>query len=179
MVIVQPLKRTKEQISRQSSTLQYNVQYNSIKARVSKKGFLAIHGLGECRVRSAIQKVSPTGTPTTDKWGRHTLHNKIVGREAALVREHIKLLTAMFSHYSRSNTPHKRCLDSILTIRKLYNMYISWKTNNHPHERRVTFYYYSNIFTSEFNISFKTPRTAQLVTPSTLPSKIMKTMSQK
>ncbi|MPC63494.1 hypothetical protein E2C01_057592 [Portunus trituberculatus] len=61
----------------------------------------------------------------------HTAH-KIVGDKALHVREHINKLPAMTSHYSRANTPHRKYLESYLTIKKLYVSYMELLRQQYP-----------------------------------------------
>ncbi|KAG7177742.1 putative Transposable element Tcb1 transposase-like 9, partial [Homarus americanus] len=84
LVDVVPIKRkrTKQEVSRRSSTVLYHVQYNDMKVQVCKTGFCAMHGLGKGRVSNTVKKLTFTGTPTSDKRGRHTPINNIVSVKA-------------------------------------------------------------------------------------------------
>ena len=64
----------------------------------------------------------------------------------------------MTSHYSRAINPHRRYLESNLTISKLYKSYEEWMSANHPEVEKVTQRYYHKTFSNEFNIGFQPPR---------------------
>ena len=71
--------------------------------------------------------------------------------------DHIKLYLTESSHYSRSRNPHRRYLSSVLTINKMHEQYKVWCTENNfiP----VCASMYRNIFNTEFNLGFGSPRT--------------------
>ena len=160
MVAVIPIsrKRTAAEVSRRSVSRAYYVTYNSVSTKVCLSGFMAMHGITKKRIDNAIRKVTHTAVPEPDLRGRHAPANKIVGEKAKHVREHIRLLPAMTSHYSRAKSPSRLYLDSTLTIRKLYDLYLSWMAQTYPQAARVVFHYYSDVFTKEFNISFEPPK---------------------
>lgn len=161
-------KRTLAEVSRRSHTFLYSVMINGASHSVCKRGFASMHGLSLSRVESASKKMTLTGTLITDKRGRRVPQNKIVGMQADRVREHIKLLPAMSCHYSRFKAPHRRYLDSSLTIKKLYDSYVEWMEKEHSNEPFVTFSYYSDVFTKEFNICFAPPDSDTCTTCDTL-----------
>jgi len=72
------------------------------------------------------------------------------------VMDHIKLYLTESSHYSRSRNPHRRYLSSVLTINKMHEQYKVWCTKNNfiP----VCASMYRNIFNTEFNLGFGSPR---------------------
>ena len=160
MVEVKPVKRrrTKEE-SRRSNTRVYFAMHNNNKTKVCKQGFMSILGISPRRLTTALDKVTSTGTLILDQRGRHTPANKVLGNKALRVREHINLLPALSSHYSRVNVPNRKYLESHLTINKLYIAYMEWLHDQHPGEPIVSMHYYSDVFTKEFNISFEAPRT--------------------
>ncbi|XP_050704971.1 uncharacterized protein LOC126990393 [Eriocheir sinensis] len=161
-------KRTLAEVSRRSHTFLYSVMINGASHSVCKRGFASMHGLSLSRVESASKKMTLTGTLIADKRGRRVPQNKIVGMQADRVREHIKLLPAMSCHYSRFKAPHRRYLDSSLTIKKLYDSYVEWMEKEHSNEPFVTFSYYSDVFTKEFNICFAPPDSDTCTTCDTL-----------
>lgn len=160
MVEVIPVqrKRTKEEHSRRSCTRVYFVMHNNIKTKVCKQGFMSMHNIGNTRLTTALGKVTSTGTLIADQRGRHTPANRIVGSMALRVREHINLLPALSSYYSRANAPDRKYLESYLTIDKLYVAYMEWLHDQHPGEQKVSLHNYK-MFIKELNISFEAPRT--------------------
>ncbi|KAK3866123.1 hypothetical protein Pcinc_028321 [Petrolisthes cinctipes] len=160
MIDVMPVKRkrTEAEVSRRSVTRVYHVSYNNIRTKMCLPGFMAVHGITKKRIDNAIRKMTHTATPLLDLRGRHKSANKIGGRKAGRIRQHIRLLPAMTSHYSRAKAPNRLYLDSTLNIRKLYDIYLTWMSEQFPQEERVSFHYYSDVFTCEFNIGFEPPK---------------------
>ncbi|KAK8375197.1 hypothetical protein O3P69_015668 [Scylla paramamosain] len=170
MVAIMPIarKRTAAEVSRRSISRAYQVTYNNVTTKVCFSGFMAMHGISKRRIDNALRKMTHTSVPVPDQRGRHTPANKIVGERAEHVKEHIRLLPAMTSHYSRAKAPNRLYLDSTLTIRKLYDMYLSWMAQTYPQESRVTFHYYSDVFRKDFNISFAPPKVDTCTTCDTI-----------
>ncbi|KAK3890068.1 hypothetical protein Pcinc_005983 [Petrolisthes cinctipes] len=160
MIDIVPVKRkrTEAEVSRRSVTRVYHVSYNNMRTKVCLPGFMAMHNITKKRIDNAIRKMTHTAKPLLDLRGHHKPANKIEGRKADHVREHIRLLPAMTSHYSRTKAPNRLYLDSTLNIRKLYDMYLTWMSEQFPQDGRVSFHYYSDVFTCEFNISFEPPK---------------------
>ena len=119
-------KRTTAEISRRATTMEYSIINGLQTIKVCKAGFIAMHGLTRGRIESVVKKMTHTGIPIADRRGKHPSSNKIVGVNAARVREHIRMLPVLTSHYSRATAPHRRYLDSSLSISKLHDLYISW-----------------------------------------------------
>lgn len=169
-VVLMDVQRSRlvDDAKKRSHSRAYHVTYNGVNTKVCMPGFMAMHAITKRRIDSALRKVSSTAVPESDKRGRHEPVNKIVGEKAACVREHIKLLPAMSSHYSRAKAPNRLYLESTLTIKKLHDLYLTWMAGAHPNVERVTFHYYSDVFTREFNISFEPPKIDTCTTCDTL-----------
>lgn len=132
-----------------SCSYEYTVIYSNTTYQVCKQGFLSIFGLKKARVETAMRKVTTTSAPTTDQRGKHNKRRMIVGVMAELVREHIKSIPIVSSHYNR------RYLDSSLNVNKLYGMYCQWMSTDHPDESKVKESYYRHIFNTEFSLFFQ------------------------
>lgn len=138
--------------------LNYSVAYQNETFPVCKQAFTAIFGITRKRVEFAIRKTTSTHVPELDQRGRHEPAGKITGEKAQHVRDHINQLQTVTSHYSRARNPHRKYLESNLTISKLYKSYEEWMSANHPEIEKVTQSYYHSTFTNEFNIGFQPPR---------------------
>ena len=132
---------------------EYTVIYSNTTYQVCKQGFLSIFGLKKARVETAMRKVTSTSAPTTDQRGKHNKRKMIVGVMAERVREHIKSIPTVSSHYNR------RYLDSSLNVNKLYGMYCQWMATDHPDESLVKESYYRHVFNTEFNLFFQPTKT--------------------
>lgn len=136
----------------------YSVVYQNETFSVCRQAFTAIFGITRKRVACAMRKTTPTHVPVLDQRGRHEPAGKITGDKAQCVRDHINQLQTVTSHYSRARNPHRKYLESNLTISKLYKSYEEWMSANHPETEKVTQSYYHKTFTKEFNIGFQPPR---------------------
>jgi len=87
-----------------------------------------------------------------DKRGKHEPWNKI---DKSFIIAHIESFPAYTSHYTRSASPNKRYLNGDLDVPKMYQEYVKQcqKDQRTPESQS----YYSHIFHSEFNLSFKPP----------------------
>ena len=155
-----PVKRhrTPADQSRRSTTIAYTVKYGDSEFKVCKQAFLSIFGIGEKRSRVALDKVTLGKTTVPDQRGRQPTATKFVGPKADLVREHIRMLPTMSSHYSRAKSKLRQYMDSNLTVKKLYDMYVEYMQKENTDVDIVSFNYYSNVFRLEFNIGFAPPK---------------------
>lgn len=165
-------KKTKAEQSRRSQSLVYCVVYKDKNYKVCKQGFLSMHGLTERRVSNAIRNVTLTAIPKPDMRGRHVPVNKVSDQTRERVKEHIRSLPAMSSHYTRAKSPNRKYLESHLTIRSIYDAYLEWMTENYQGEQQVSFHFYKDVFTKNFNISFEPPKMDTCTTCDILDNKI-------
>ena len=84
---------------RKGQSLEYTVMYDTVVTKVCKQGFLSIFAFSEQRVRTALKKITVTGTPIRDQRGRHTPVNKIDERVIELIKEHVDSVPKVGSHY--------------------------------------------------------------------------------
>ena len=154
-----PRKNSPCDATQQNSTLSCTVMYENTTFHVCKAGFLSMFGLKRRRLENAVMKVSIASVPQPDKRGRHEPSSKIKGLQADLVRDHIRNLPTVSSHYSRAKSPHRHYLESHLTISRLYDLYLDWMSTEHQQVTTVKKCYYHQVFTKEFNISFQPPWT--------------------
>ncbi|KAL7395067.1 hypothetical protein ABVT39_009475 [Epinephelus coioides] len=104
--------------------------------------------------RSSLPNTTGDGMYESPK-GKKTPKNKISDADKNKVKEHIKSFQTTESHYCHKDSS-KAYLEGMLNLRKMYELYtqkcIEWKTT--PVKESM----YRNIFTSEFNIAFHTPK---------------------
>ena len=161
LILPVPVKRRRTlfpEESRRSTSVAYVLKYQESEFKVCKRGFMSIFGIGEKRCRVAMLKVTLGKTTVPDQRGRQATATKFEGPKAELVRDHINMLPTMTSHYSRAKSKLRKYLDSNLTVRKLYDLYVDHMQTEHPDVETVSFNYYSNVFRLEFNIGFAPPR---------------------
>lgn len=126
---------------------------------VCRQGFLSILGITKTRLATAQKSVTGGGSPIADKRGCYP-HQRVIGDEARqLVIDHVRSFPTVSSHYTRAKSPHRRYLDTRLSVCKMYKMYESWVKREHPDTAVVKESYYRHLFNTEFNLSFKPPAT--------------------
>lgn len=162
IVEVQPVKKHRKSTTSASSqrkrthNLNCTVRYGSTTYKVCKTGFQSIFGLKRGRLESAVKMVTTTGTTLTDRRGKHGAL-KVSLDQRNRVKEHIESLPTISNHYQRARAPHRRYLDSNLSVVRLYGMYKAWMDEHYPEEPIVKDSYYRKVF-STYNIFFKTPK---------------------
>ena len=150
-----------EEESRRKHTFHYTVQVDGVERRVCKQAFISIHGISKKKLEILFSKrqQSPTGTPVFDKRGRRPNVRRIHGPPLEHVHEHIQSLPVKASHYSRAHSPHRRYLEQGLTVEEVHSHYVSWLDTAYPGEQWVSPRYYRTVFTTQYNIVSKPPRT--------------------
>lgn len=124
------------------------------KVEVCKKTFLGILDIGEKTVTYTLNKKRNPFT-STDNRGKHVPKNKISDKDKDPIREHIRSFPKTESHYCRKST-QREYLDSSLSIRKMYNLYIEKCKEDHKDAQK--FWFYDKIFATEFNLGFHKPK---------------------
>ncbi|KAG0715199.1 hypothetical protein GWK47_012486 [Chionoecetes opilio] len=159
-------KRTTAEVSSRTTNYVYHVRLQHSDFKVCKTAFASIHGLGKKKMQILLEKrrQSPSGTPVLDKRGLQPSPRAITGTRLDRVHEHIRSLPVTSSHYSRLTTPHRQYLEEGSSIGELHNAYIFWMNQNYPGECKVTQRFYHTIFTRDYNIVFKPPKTDVCVT---------------
>ncbi|KAK3895105.1 hypothetical protein Pcinc_001200 [Petrolisthes cinctipes] len=118
-----PSKTPDNPAKQRDFNLSYSVVYQDKTLSVCCTGFTSIFGISKARVLWAISKKTCTDVPVLDQRGRHEPARKITGHKAKCVRDHINQLQTVTSHYCRARNPHRRYLESNLSISKLYESY--------------------------------------------------------
>lgn len=139
----------------------YFVSVNNNEIKVCRSAFVSIHGISRSRLEVLTDKrrESPTGTPVLDKRGKMASPRAITGVPLDCIHEHISSLVVTASHYTRAHSPHRRYMEGGLTIAELHNSYILWMLEKHPGVRTVSPRFYKTVFTRDYNIVFRPPKT--------------------
>lgn len=121
--------------------------------QVCQKAFISMFGITNQTIITLKKALVTTGQPPVDMRGKHFNRPHAKTEETKnYVNKHLSSLKGRKSHYSLKKTT-KVYLPEELNITKLYNMYME-KYPNNP----VSYEYYRNIFSTEYNISFGYPR---------------------
>ena len=90
------------------------------KILVCKDFFMSTLAIGHDPIENAIKNRNSAGLYTSsDGRGSKPPHNKTSDLSLNVVRQHIKSIPTMESHYSRKST-HKLYLDQSLNVKKMY-----------------------------------------------------------
>lgn len=150
---------TKRKTKGEGSSRTRTFQYALVSKTVCKVAFLNIHGLQTSRGRlENITKNMEAVTPPMDGRGRHGKHlRKYTDADVQFLRTFIEKIPRYKSHYSRKDAPKREYLGMEYSIEACYCEYNTFcKDSNKSCVSRDKF---RRIFTEEFNISFKNPKT--------------------
>lgn len=128
---------------------------------ICKQAFCSIFQIGKKKIEYLQKNNQLTEpAPTPDKRGRHTNRpHKLCDDVRQYIIDHISSFPADLSHYSRNINPHKKYLSPTLNISRMYDLYKEMCNDNQkPAKYFVKYCTYSKIFSTEFNLSFGTPR---------------------
>lgn len=118
--------------------------------RVCKTYFRQTFQVSDGRIHSCCTKDGVSGI--VDRRGKSTPGNKL---DITDVVNHINSFPAYFSHYTRTHNPNRKYLNPDLTIKKMYDMYVLWCTDNQKTPVKEKMYYH--VFSTKFNLHFKPP----------------------
>lgn len=147
--------------SRRTFTAIYHIVVDVEKVEVCKKAFLSIHGLQKNRGRIETllsKKTKGSSTPPLDKRGSHGHHKKKYS-ETDINNVHIFIdrLPKYESHYTRHKNPYKMFMSMEYTVERCFKEYTTFCSE--AGYISVSSDKFRRIFTEEFNIGFKKPKT--------------------
>lgn len=143
--------RVKGRPPRVLRTLRYVIKKDDKETEVCRTAFLNIHAVSEKRVRNAVHKAKSTGTGvvTPDQRGKHVPAGKLDDAKIALVKEHIRSLKTVSSHYTGAHSPNRRYLPSDLNRKLVYQLYKQWvESENKGKENIVKEWKYLSVLDS-------------------------------
>lgn len=144
-----------------TASYKFKIQCNTNTYQVCKTAFCSLYGVGRKKVDLLQNQIKMgNSAPSPDSRGKHTSRpHKIEEEVVNFVKAHIRSFPAEESHYSRHKNPNKLFLSPILSISKMYNLYLE-KCEEEKKSRmyKVKKHSYSNIFSTYFNYSFGVPR---------------------
>lgn len=134
---------------------------------VCKKSFASFHGIGLSVVERLVNQAKNNVVSPVDKRGKHCHRvNKMPQSINVQIDTHIKSFPARESHYSRKDNNDVTYLSPDLSLSKIYNMYLEKHESDYSVARHldptakpiVKYAYFSNRFSTNFNIHFSSPR---------------------
>lgn len=170
--------RSRDSVRTKNNTLVYSFVVRNVTIKVCKKMFLNTLAISNTVVVNTLKKGQDGGMVEEDKRGKHIPGNKTPGNIRLNVKQHIDSIPAYESHYSRERTA-KKYLGSDLTIEKLYQLYLEWCTEEDISKELVAKkWFYSKVFNTEYNLSFKSPEVDTCDDCDTLIAKIKSSESE-
>ena len=135
----------------------YNFFFESFgeSKQVCKKFYLATLAISQKQIYTVHEATNvATGVPERSKSGKH-IKNMVSDEAKQYVHDHIQSIPVLESHYRRENTNKKYFEDTTLSVKKLYNRYLSWLPEG---KEPVKESMYRNIFDFTYNYEFSAPR---------------------
>lgn len=155
ITLTEPKRRTVEEaVSRRQCTVKYFLQsQDGSKVRVCLKSFCDIFSISPRRMQVLVQKLKNKESDITDQRGQHKNRpHSLTNNTKNLIIDHISSFPNQESHYSRAKTS-KKYLSAELNLTKMYNLF----QDKYP-EKSVSKRTYTDIFYSDFKLSFGLPR---------------------
>lgn len=146
----------------------FQVRVRGKQEKICQKAFLALHGITKSRLER-LQKHLSNGNNTApiDQRGKHANRpNKVPDEVVAQVRQHILSFPRYRSHYSRKDNLHRYYLSPLLSVSKMYELYLQkYEPNQYELVKNdqkscpiVKYEFYRKYFAEHFKISFGRPK---------------------
>lgn len=122
--------------------------------RVCQRSFSKILGVGIHRLRNISKKFLLYGDIPQEKRGGDRVSSKNSAKKEN-VKQFIESFKRIESHYCRSAISERKYVSSDLNIRKMWRMY---QNKQEDETLKVRQCFFRNVFNTNYNIGFKTPR---------------------
>ena len=120
------VKLSDKQQPNRSHTRAYSFECDGETYRVCALAFRNVLGLSAKCVEAAINYASATGTPHRDRRGANKPKHAMPESRKKLVEQHINSFPTVSSHYTRAKSPHMRCVQTNMTVKKMYRLCREW-----------------------------------------------------
>jgi len=144
------------------NTFVYRVHVSSGNCiRVCKQTFCQVHGIGKRRVENLCAAMTSGVLSCSDDRRKHKSRpHAIFENLKEQVRQHISSFPSRESHYSQPSNKDRKYLPEGLSIARMHRLYLE---KHEPdlqdgEKPKVKEWLYQKIFTEEFNIGFRYPR---------------------
>ncbi|XP_059173666.1 uncharacterized protein LOC131954152 [Physella acuta] len=149
--ILKKTKRTTVEDSRRQYSFSYFFYKDGSAIRVCKPFFLNTLDISQRRISYFYDHFqTATNTPAARKQGKH-VKKRIPDNVREGIREHIRSVPCVDSHYCRAKT-NRKYFESELSASRLYELYTTFCQEKGYEAGKK--HLYTNIFATEFNISF-------------------------
>ena len=149
-------KRTLSTVSRKKNSLAYYLPLQNENIRVCKAFYLNTLDISQTRVNNYHATKTPaSNTPTKYKWSGNK-NRKLPDYIKEGIRQHIKSIPRVESHYCRRDTNKEYVAQCGLTVNALYQEYLTQCEDKGEIPGKL--HLYRQIFNNEFNIAFHFPK---------------------
>lgn len=151
-------RKTKQVDTRRTATIEYSIQLTNTTIKVCKTAFISLHGLSRGRLEYIVSKLKVGETiPQSDRRGKHQNHKRKYTQDVVdNVHSFIGKLPRYQSHYSRNRNLAKEYMSLEYNIELLYNRYK--ECCQEAKSDFVSSDKFRRIFTEDYNIAFKPPK---------------------
>lgn len=141
--------------AQRKSSRQYFFRVRGADLKVCKTQFLNTLDICDGWVETAVRKLGEGGAISPDKRGSNPrpLPDSYYDTLDS-VRNHIKVIPRMPSHYSRADSTKEYLLEDLCSVSDMHEIYLEWMAETHPDITPAKLRQYRDIFNTEFNISF-------------------------
>lgn len=154
--------------SRRNVSRKYYLPINNLEIQVYQKMFLQTLTISDKVVNNVCKKLIMSPVLSTDMRGKHSNRPLSIKEDVKnAIRKHINSFSIVDSHNVRENTA-KKYLESGLCIFKMHRLYSEWildepstSSNSNNNVINATLRQYTDIFNTEFNLSFFKPKKDQ------------------
>lgn len=161
-ISIMPVQRQrKDATTHKTSSYTYMVKNDRENVRVCKTALTALFMVGRGKI-DHLQKSLKAGNivPPPDCRGKHMNRpHRLAPHVSEYIESHIRTFPSELSHYSRNKNIHKEYLSPLLSIKKMYELYLAEvNRDDKPEDFKVAECTYRHIFSTKFNLSFGHPR---------------------
>ncbi|CAI8043115.1 hypothetical protein GBAR_LOCUS23922 [Geodia barretti] len=157
-----PVKRRRPRGDGRTSrraTYTYVVRVAGRSETVCQKAFASLYGVSVSRVRRIAQATSTSICAPVDKRGKHPRRSRIQlgGEVKEQIRQHIKSVPALKSHYSSGKSKARKYLSPLLSVAEMHRLYVE-KHESNSETPLVKYSYYAKILTVNSILHLEGPR---------------------
>ena len=116
--------------------------------------FQSILCMGKKRVGNIAKFLWEHNSPRPERRGGKRQQQGYTDLKQQVI-DHIQTFTCVSSHYGRSKTPHRKYLPSTLSVQRMWELF----KEQYMGDMNVTYTFYYNIFMTQFNLGFGSPKT--------------------
>uniref|UniRef100_A0A6P7GVK6 Uncharacterized protein LOC114347251 n=1 Tax=Diabrotica virgifera virgifera TaxID=50390 RepID=A0A6P7GVK6_DIAVI len=153
-----PIKRKKAESTRRSKTMEYYIPYNNQKVKVCQQFLIKTLNVSQMTLRYTKENALMNNIAKQDQRGKRSPKNKFLSSQVSLVKEYIKQLPAVPSHYCRNKSNKLYLPAEFENVTNLYRLYKKYLVDSERLTEIVSLSKFRKIFRSDFHIGFHLPK---------------------